>query len=144
VLAHRPFQGRDLVFQGPLGGEPRIGSGVRWDAAIGLLANGQAVFFDALNPGVVPLQGVQVRIAGKEISARVPLSLLPPWVQAIARWLPFRSMLGDPVAIWIGRVPSETEALRLVAQQWAWAAAMLLLASWLWRRGVRRYEAFGG
>jgi len=69
--------GRDLVFQGPLGGEPKIGAGVRWDAAIGLLANGQAVFFDALNPGVVPLPGVAVRIAGNEISATVPLALLP-------------------------------------------------------------------
>jgi hypothetical protein len=69
--------GRDLVFQGPLGGEPKIGAGVRWDAAIGLLANGQAVFFDALNPAVVPLPGVAVRIAGNEISATVPLALLP-------------------------------------------------------------------
>ena len=69
--------GRDLVFQGPLGGEPKIGSGVRWDAAIGLLANGQVVFFDALNPGVVPLPDVTARIAGNEISATVPLSLLP-------------------------------------------------------------------
>jgi hypothetical protein len=50
---------------------------VRWDAAIGLLANGQAVFFDALNPGVVPLPNVTVRVAGNEISATVPLALLP-------------------------------------------------------------------
>lgn len=59
--------GRDLVFQGPLGGEPRIGSGVRWDAAIGLLANGQAVFFDALHPGVVPVGIVGRRTAFKMV-----------------------------------------------------------------------------
>jgi hypothetical protein len=69
--------GRDLVFEGAAGGEPRIGHGVRWDAAIGLLANGTAVFFDALHPGVVPLPNVSVRVAGSEISATVPLSLLP-------------------------------------------------------------------
>ncbi len=69
--------GRDLVFQGALGGEPKIGAGVRWDAAIGLLANGQVVFFDALNPGVVPLPDVTARVAGSEISATVPLALLP-------------------------------------------------------------------
>ncbi len=69
--------GRDLVFQGPLGGEPKIGSGVRWDAAIGLLANGQVVFFDALHPGVVPLPDVSARVSGSEISATVPLALLP-------------------------------------------------------------------
>ncbi len=69
--------GRDLVFQGALGGEPKIGAGVRWDAAIGLLANGQVVFFDALNPGVVPLPDVTARVDGDEISATVPLALLP-------------------------------------------------------------------
>lgn len=74
----------------------------------------------------------------------IPLEHLPGWIQAIARWLPFRSMLGDPIAIWIGRVPSTADAARLVAQQWAWAIGLLLLAAWLWRRGVRRYEAFGG
>ena len=69
--------GRDLVFQGPLGGEPKIGAGVRWDSAVGILANGQAVFFDALNPGIVPLPNAAVRIEGSEISATVPLSLFP-------------------------------------------------------------------
>lgn len=74
----------------------------------------------------------------------IPLPLLPGWVQRLAAWLPFRSMLGDPVSIWIGRVPSTSEAARLVAQQWGWAIAVGLLALWLWRAGVRRYEAFGG
>ncbi len=69
--------GRDLVFQGQLGGDPKIGSGVRWDAAVGLTAGGQAVFFDALNPGIVPLPSVPVRISGNQISATVPLSLFP-------------------------------------------------------------------
>ncbi|MBK9032382.1 MAG: ABC-2 family transporter protein [Myxococcales bacterium] len=74
----------------------------------------------------------------------VPLPLLPGWMQDLAAVLPFRSMLGDPVAIVIGRVPDATAAARLVALQWAWAAALLALAAWLWRAGVRRYEAFGG
>jgi len=69
--------GRDLIFQGPLGGEPRIGSGVRWDAAVVLTAGGQALFFDALNPGVVPLPNVPVSVIGSEIVATVPLSLFP-------------------------------------------------------------------
>jgi hypothetical protein len=69
--------GRDLVFQGPLGGEPKIGAGVRWDAAVGLTATGQAVYFDALNPGVVPLPDVKVSVNGSEISATVPLALFP-------------------------------------------------------------------
>ena len=69
--------GRNLVFQGPLGGEPKIGSGVLWDAAVGLMASGQAVFFDALNPGLVTLPNVPVTISGNQITATVPLSLFP-------------------------------------------------------------------
>ena len=69
--------GRDLVFHGALGGEPKIGSGVRWDAAAVLTAGGQALFFDALNPGFVPLPAVPVTITGNQISATLPLSLFP-------------------------------------------------------------------
>ena len=39
--------------------------------------NGQAVFFDALNPGVVSLPDVKVSVNGNEISATVPLALFP-------------------------------------------------------------------
>jgi hypothetical protein len=67
--------GRDLVFQGALGGQPKIGSGVLWDAAAVLTAGGQALFFDALNPGFVPLPTVPVTINGDQISATLPLSL---------------------------------------------------------------------
>ena len=67
--------GRDLVFQGALGGEPKIGSGVRWDAVALLTASGQALFFDALNPGFVPLPNVPVTITGNQITATLPLSL---------------------------------------------------------------------
>ena len=67
--------GRDLVFQGALGGEPKIGSGVRWDAAAVLTASGQTLFFDALNPGFVPLPNVAATITGNQITATLPLSL---------------------------------------------------------------------
>lgn len=69
--------GQNLVFQGPLGGEPKIGSGVLWDAAVALTAAGQALFFDVLNPGLVPLPNVPVSINGNQITATVPLSLFP-------------------------------------------------------------------
>jgi hypothetical protein len=73
--------GRDVLFQGPLGapnpGDAKIGAGVLFDAAVGLTANGPVVFFDATNPGVVPLSGVTVEVDGNEISATVPLSLFP-------------------------------------------------------------------
>jgi len=67
--------GGNLVFHGPLGGEPKIGKGVMWDSAIALTAAGQALFFDVLNPGLVPLPSVAVTIAGSQITATVPLAL---------------------------------------------------------------------
>jgi hypothetical protein len=69
--------GGNLVFHGPLGGEPKIGNGVMWDSAIALTAAGQALFFDVLNPGLVPLPSVAVTISGNQITATVPLSLFP-------------------------------------------------------------------
>lgn len=69
--------GGNLVFHGPLGGEPKIGNGVLWDSAVALTATGQALFFDVLNPGLVPLPNVPVTISGNQITATVPLSLFP-------------------------------------------------------------------
>ncbi len=69
--------GGNLVFHGPLGGEPTIGNGVMWDSAIALTAAGQALFFDVLNPGLVPLPNVAVTIIGNQITATGPLSLFP-------------------------------------------------------------------
>ena len=67
--------GRDLEFQGPLGGEPKIGSGVLFDAVAVLTANGKALFFDAFNPGFVPVPGVPVSVTGNQITATMPLAL---------------------------------------------------------------------
>ncbi len=113
-----------------------------WALTFGVfLCLGSLAFFLDKAMGIIEVYfGVFAILSGYLI----PLALLPDWIQAIARWLPFRSMLGDPISIWIGRVPSVTDAAQLVAQQWAWAAALLLLAGWLWRTGVRRYEAYGG
>lgn len=69
--------GGNLVFHGPLGGEPKIGNGVMWDSAIALTAAGQALFFDVLNPGLVPLPNVAVTINANQITATVPLALFP-------------------------------------------------------------------
>ena len=42
----------------------------------------------------------------------------------------------------IGKLVRAT--LRGLAVQWAWAALFLTLALTLWKRGIRRYESFGG
>jgi ABC-2 type transport system permease protein len=73
----------------------------------------------------------------------VPLELFPPWVQAAALALPFRSMLGFPVELVIGLLPRE-RALVELAVQWGWIALLLVLVRAAWRAGLRRFAAFGG
>lgn len=73
----------------------------------------------------------------------VPLELFPPWAQAVARALPFRSMLGFPVELVIGLLPRE-QALLELAVQWGWIALLLLGVRAAWRSGLRHFAAFGG
>ncbi|HVV86620.1 MAG TPA: ABC-2 family transporter protein, partial [Kofleriaceae bacterium] len=97
----------------------------------------------------------------------VPLALMPRWLRLVADWLPFRYMLGAPLEILTGRhaeqhlvasvlrrIPGSHALLtaagddlagpaRLVAAQWAWVACIAVLAFFTWRRGLRRFEAFG-
>ena len=73
----------------------------------------------------------------------VPLELFPRWVGATARVLPFRYMLGYPVELLVG-LEGRAPALRDLAVQWGWIAALLGLALSAWRAGVRRFAAFGG
>jgi ABC-2 type transport system permease protein len=73
----------------------------------------------------------------------VPLELFPPWVAALARWLPFRSMLGFPVELVTGLLTRQ-QALLELGIQWGWIAGLLLLVRTSWRSGLRRFAAFGG
>jgi ABC-2 type transport system permease protein len=73
----------------------------------------------------------------------VPLELFPPWVQGLARVLPFRSMLGFPVELITGLLPRH-QALLELAVQWGWIAALLVGVRLAWRSGLRHFAAFGG
>jgi ABC-2 type transport system permease protein len=73
----------------------------------------------------------------------VPLELLPPWMKAVSRVLPFRFMLGFPVETLIGLLPPGA-ALRELGAQAAYVVVMFACAMLVWRAGVRRFAAFGG
>jgi ABC-2 type transport system permease protein len=73
----------------------------------------------------------------------VPLELLPPGLARLARLSPFNSMLAFPVETLIGMRDLAT-ATRDLAVQWLYVVVMAILGLAVWRRGVRRYAAFGG
>ena len=73
----------------------------------------------------------------------VPLELFPRWLEAAARFLPFRYMLAFPVEMIVG-MTARGAALAELAVQWAFVALLALAARAAWRLGLRRFAAFGG
>lgn len=72
-----------------------------------------------------------------------PVAVLPEWVKGGVNWLPFRYQIGLPVEVMTGAHPLE-ETLGLIARQWIWVLLLGTLAVTLWRRGLRRFAAYGG
>jgi ABC-2 type transport system permease protein len=73
----------------------------------------------------------------------VPLEALPSWIGRAAAVLPFRFMLGYPVEILVGLL-SPAAAARQLCVQWGYVLVLFAVAMLVWRRGVRRFAAFGG
>lgn len=88
----------------------------------------------------------------------LPLSLLPAWLQRLAAVLPFRYMLEVPVKILLGwpmpgggdggaalrdTAAGRAEALLAVGVAYLYVCVLLGGVMWLWRKGLRRFAAFG-
>lgn len=73
----------------------------------------------------------------------VPVELFPDWMHRVIDWMPFRYQLGLPVEIMTG-MHDRWSALALVGRQWAMVLATAAIVALLWRRGVRRFAAYGG
>jgi len=73
----------------------------------------------------------------------MPLDLLPePWA-GLLKLLPFQYMAYFPAVVFLGKVQGP-ELYQGLLIGLGWAAAFIVLARWLYARGVRRYSAFGG
>jgi ABC-2 type transport system permease protein len=73
----------------------------------------------------------------------IPIEALPAWIGRAANVLPFRFMLGFPVEIMIGHLDARA-ALGQLGAQAGYVLLLFACAMLVWRRGLRRYEAFGG
>ena len=72
-----------------------------------------------------------------------PLDILPPWLSTFLNYTPFPYQLFFPVSVYLGRTTGAELARGLLIQS-AWVALFYLMARWMWKRGIRKYTAFGG
>ncbi len=72
-----------------------------------------------------------------------PLDVLPPLLKQILFLTPFPYQLYFPISIYLGRV-SGPDIWQGLAIQLAWVLAAYGLARFMWRRGIKKYSAFGG
>lgn len=73
----------------------------------------------------------------------LPLDLLGhPWSDLL-KALPFQYMAYFPAVVFLKKIQG-SELLFGLAGELIWALAFLALARWLFRRGLKRYSAFGG
>ena len=71
-----------------------------------------------------------------------PIGLMPDWLQTLSFALPFWYMMGAPTEILRGAVTAEQIA-PILAGQAAWLVATFAAFLWIWRRGLRAYQAVG-
>jgi ABC-2 type transport system permease protein len=72
-----------------------------------------------------------------------PLALMPDWLRTAAVVLPFRTTMGFPVELLMGRLDAR-QAAQGFAVGLGWLIAFALLYRIAWRHGVRRYQAVAG
>lgn len=89
---------------------------------------------------LLSLQDTLVFLLGGQVA---PIALLPAQLQTVARFLPFRYMLGFPVEVLTGRL-SQDEMIFGFAVQFIWLAVSIFLQQIIWHRGLRKYAAVGG
>ena len=72
-----------------------------------------------------------------------PLEILPPALREALYFTPFPYQLYFPISIYLGKTTGP-ELWRGLGCQLLWVVAAYLFARWMWRRGIKKYSAFGG
>jgi ABC-2 type transport system permease protein len=72
-----------------------------------------------------------------------PLDVLSPLLKQILFLTPFPYQMYFPISIYLGKAAG-VELWRGLMIQFLWVLAAYLFARFMWRRGIKRYSAFGG
>jgi ABC-2 type transport system permease protein len=101
---------------------------------------GVSAFWTVDNNGLATLyRFVAAFLAG----ASVPLTFLPGPLRSLAGALPFRFIVYEPAAIYIGQIDGRT-ALGGFAVALAWTGGLAVLTGLVWRRAYRKLVVHGG
>ncbi len=73
----------------------------------------------------------------------IPVSMFPPSLQEVSRFLPFQAISSISTSIWLGRL-SGADLWRGLGVQAAWAAGLAAACALVWRRATRRLTVQGG
>jgi ABC-2 type transport system permease protein len=75
----------------------------------------------------------------------IPVELFPPFLRSVVDLLPFRYQIGFPVELMTGAYDAAPwSAALLLFRQWVMVTLFVLLTAAAWRRGIRRFSAYGG
>lgn len=85
------------------------------------------------------LEGISLFFSGRI----APLSIMPPFIQEIGKFLPFSSIIYFPVNILMGNATAVQILYGLLAQL-VWILILIILFRLLWQAGIRAYHAAGG
>jgi ABC-2 type transport system permease protein len=72
-----------------------------------------------------------------------PLDLLPAALREVLFLTPFPYQLYFPISVYMGKA-SGMEIWRGLGMQLFWVLAAYCFARWMWRKGIKKYSAFGG
>lgn len=73
----------------------------------------------------------------------IPLWFYPKFLQTMSMHLPFRYVLFEPIALYLGKTPTEN-AVEIIGIQCLWIAGFFLLAAWVWKAAQRIVTVQGG
>ncbi len=71
-----------------------------------------------------------------------PLYLLPNWLQAISKYLPFQYIFGFPNAVVTGQIADNTFLNGIIAS-YIWVFILFIIATVLYKFGIKKYESIG-
>jgi len=88
--------------------------------------------------------GIMMSIIMDFMSGRtLPISIFPSWFQTISNFLPFQSLKYIPVSILLNKF-THIQALEYLLIGIAWTILFIFIAKFMWKKGLKEYEAQGG